>query len=270
MRVPWLASVLVTAIIGVGASTSDAAPVLVNATGTPTAGESCAELATAASPCGVFNFDPFTSTTLMGNFEHDNDIALFQFIVGSPTLLAAQTTSYVDGIVGGFDPFIGLFYGLGNGDLTGRIVTMADPTDPTGTALIRARGVDVIGNDPNVFDLNDALPDPSFQQSGLLLAPGSYVLALGQAGNDFLTADVDIGGTLFVLESLSRGFQGDGLEDPDFGGGCAVPERCAFSLSITAGPADAAPVPEPATLSLLALGVAAAALRNRRRSRHRL
>jgi hypothetical protein len=250
------------------AASADAAPVLLDATGTATAGESCAALTTAASPCALFAIDPFASTTLTGGFEHDNDIALFQFIVEAPTLFAGQTTSYVDGIVGGFDPFFALFYGEGSGDLTGRIVTIVDPTDPTGTALIRARSNDVIGTDPNVFDLNDTLPDPLLQPS-VLLGPGTYVLALGQAGNDFLTADFEIGGTLFLLESLTQGFQADGLEDPDFNGGCGLPERCAFALSITATPVDAAPVPEPGALTLVGLGVATAAMRYRRRSKPR-
>lgn len=267
MRVPSGLVAVAFVMCGLLPRDSDAAPFLLDATGVRTDGDVCGELTPSATPCALFTIDPFTATALGGSFEHDNDIALFQFVLTEQAVFAAQTTSYVDGVVGGFDPFFGLFYGPGNGDLTGRILTFVDPSDPTGTALVPARSADVIGEDPNVFNLNDALPNP-FLQPNVLLGPGTYVLALGQAWNDFQTTDFDIGGTSFVLESLLLGFQNDSI-DPDFNGGCATPERCAFSLSISATPV-VAPVPEPGTMSLLVLGVAAAVLRRRRRTNHRL
>lgn len=266
MRVPCRLAVLALAFCGLVPRATEAAPFLLDATGTRTNGDSCSGLTTAATPCSLFTIDPFGALALAGSVEHDNDIALFQFVLTETAVFAAQTTSYVDGVAGGFDPFFGLFYGAGSGDLTGRIVTLTDPTDPTGTALLSARSVNVIGEDPDVLNLNDVLPDP-FLQPNLRLGPGSYVLALGQAGNDFLTTDFDIGGTPFLLESLLQGFQADG-SDPDFNGGCSTSERCAFSLSISATP-DVAAVPEPGTLSLLGLGVAAAAIRQRRRHKPR-
>ena len=175
----------------------------------------------------------------------------------------------VAGTHSGFDPFFGVFHGAGSA-AAGRIVLQADPTDPTGVAQITARSVNILGPDPDVFDLDDVLPDPALQQPWLL-GPGSYVLALLQFGNDFRPGDFDVGGELLRLESLQAGFELDGPAHAAAFGGCAAQDpRCAFAVSLTLTPTETASVPEPGTLALLGLGAAAAVLTRRRRRDPRL
>lgn len=230
------------AVIGLSvlafAPSAEAAPILA---GTP--GVSCGALVSPATTnCGLFNIDPVSSLSLSGAFEFDNDVALFQFLLGpgSFTFNASTTSAGV-----GFDPILALF-GPGGTQFT--------YPGPDGS-LIPA-----LAFDP-AFDADAVMPTLT------LAGNATYTLALTQFGN-------------FPHEALQLGFDQDAFPcftilDPSVAceaGAAGMFEgrdqTGGFSLSLSFT-SETASVPEPGTLSLLALGSLGAALVCRRRGRRR-
>ena len=204
-----------------------AAPILA---GSP--GGLCNTVLGAPSPnCGLFSVPDLilSPASLSGEFQVNNDVALFEFVLTSQANLTAFTTG---ASADGLDPFLALFLP------TGRIIRYFDTE--------QGDDVDAENDDVADGDLNAALPT-------LLLDPGSYILALLKSGNT-LSGDGD------GFDSLLEGFSEDGNPEP---GAC---EGCSFTLELSATPPPVTPViPEPGTLSLVALGSAAAAMMRRRR-----
>ena len=194
--------------------------------------------ASAAPLTFVTNPDGTLQANLNGTFAFDNDVALFEFVLGDGTFdFVATTTSNADG---GFDPALSLFAVSEAGPIS--LYTYAGP-EP---GEVLSASVDDQDFDGGIFDA--AL--------SLTLTRGSYILALSQTGN-------------FVHEDFTFDW-----DDPAFQ--CAAGLICdqpsdsplrAFAGLVTLKDTTTAPVPEPGTLSLLALGSFATAAVRRRRSR---
>ena len=190
-------------------------------------GTTCSGIDPASPNCQVFDVgDPLGGLSLSGEFELNNDVALFRFTLDTHATFSALT------IDSGFDPLLALFMD------SGRIVRYLD-----------AEGSPVDAeNDDRILDEDFEAEIPA-----LLLDPGTYLLALLQTGNGFNAEFVaGLGG----IDNFRLGFTGDGEPDP---GACT---GCTYSVSVTATP-QAASVPEPATLALLGLGVSTLAFRRR-------
>ena len=215
-------------ICAAGPSTADAAPIVLGSAGT-----SCGGLVAATSAeCQMFALDLLAPATFTGEFLTAADVALFSFTFSDETRLTVTTSSYA---AGNFDPTFGLFHGGGS------IVQFFDE------ALGDLRAARNFDADPDAAAYDETLD--------LVLASGSYVLALVAWPNDFTG----------VIESLQGGFACDAA-----GAGCDLGGAgTAFALEMTATPVDGGPaaVPEPGTLTLLLGGVAAAYARERARKR---
>jgi hypothetical protein len=172
-----------------------------------------------------------------GTFEFDNDVALFEFVLGEGTFdFMVATTSYA---AGGFDPVLSLFTVPADGVIS----LYTYPGTEAGEVLSAS--------------VDDQVPGENFDaRLSLSLSQGSYILALTQTGN-------------FVHEDFTFDW-----DDPAFQ--CAAGIVCdlpidsplrSFAASVTVRDINAAPVPEPGTLSLLALGSLATAAVGRRRNR---
>lgn len=217
-------------LVGVCApSVAIAAPILT----TGSTGGSCAGLVGATTTnCSVFDLS--FSEVISGQFEFDNDVALFRFTLLDEVLFSAATSSYEDGT--NFDPSLGLFHS------DGQIVTTPDPEGSV--ARFPALGQDIDGANYN-------------DQLALTLGPGSYLLALYKFPNG---ARID---EIIGIDSLLAGFQCDAPSACDI-----VPGGSLFSFSVTSLPVDGnAPIPEPTTLALFAGGAVAALVRRRAKTR---
>ena len=189
---------------------------------------------THATPnCSVFGIDAVTSV-LSGEFENDNDIALFRLdLTAGFFAFSAFTTS----AGAGFDPVLAL-YGS-----DGQQLQYSTPNDGTFGVV----------NDDFQGQFDARIPEFIPQ---LLLNPDTYFLALTQTGNmpHGLLSDT-LGGFDWAFDTSCGG------SCPAFGGGSG-----SFAVELQLAPA-VTPVPEPGTLSLLALGSACAGLARRRRMR---
>jgi hypothetical protein len=187
------------------------------------------------------------SQLLLGSFEFDNDVALFQFTLLEQFTFSAATTSYA---AGGFDPLLTLY-------------------GPDGAQVTAPPDGEVVFNDDRDF----AAGDFDAQLPTLLLGPGLYTLALAQVFNlphesilplvVFDQADLQAaGGTYGWTPGADGAFL---VSEGNFFG-----LSSSFALDLTLTPVAAEPIPEPGTLSLLIVGsAAAAAIRRRRRTTER-
>jgi hypothetical protein len=144
-------------------------------------------MAVAALCCGLgaspANADNFSFT---GSFVNDNDVQLFNFIVGAPSTVTLQTYSYAGGTNsagsliprGGFDPILALF-------------------DSTGARLAENDDGSNVPVDPVTGEQFD-----TFLQIGL--AAGSYTVSVMQFDN------------FSIGPNLSNGFQFDGPGNSTF------------------------------------------------------
>ena len=184
MSVSLRAAVLGASMLALSPIPAHAAAIVSGLTGTP-----CGALGGPSTSCTVFDVDPFTTVPFSGQFEFDNDVALFAFVLTGQTTFSVATNSYA---AGGFDPTIGLF--LQNGTIVQYPDPNPDPNPAVPVAFYPAYGVDV-DPDPNNPNYDDILPT-------LLLDPGTYYLALIEYGNFFKS---DLNG----LDSLRAGFASD-------------------------------------------------------------
>jgi hypothetical protein len=199
--------------------------------------------------------DPLTTTALGGTFTFDNDVALFNFLLGPGTFtFTAGSTSAATG----FDPILALFGPDGNP------VTYTDEFGGIFPAL--AFG-DIDGD---------------FQFPVITLAGGvTYTLAVTQYGpvdgnfpHDTLAEgfdkDDDSLRCFTFIDSVEPSVVPDGCTAGAAGmfGGQSGTFSLDFTVALEGGGGGETPVPEPGTLSLVALGAAAAALKRRRRAHH--
>jgi hypothetical protein len=183
---------------------------------------------------GAFSFS--------GNFEHDNDVALFFFSLSTDAFFQASTTSPA---IGGFDTLLSLLLVDSTGQLA-RFSPLYENDDP----------------DPGAAD---RLIDPLTLSPQLLLTAGSYALAVTQSGNRF---EPQFGGFTFDDTPMFT----CAPDDPtckgfvDFLGESRTSD---FAGSISIEPLvpepEPDPVPEPGTLALVATGVTGLVARHWRR-----
>ena len=175
-----------------------------------------------------------------GEFTADQDVALFQFVLGTSAFVSASAADNEGSIL--FDPFIGLFHAA-----TGASVRYFDPDLGDDTD---ARNDDI---DPDNGNFNALIP-------AIQLEAGSYILALLQTGNTF-------SGGPDGIDNLREGFAWDSADPGSLPQRCGITGSCAFTVGLTATTPSAS-VPEPGTLSLLVVGAAAAAAARRRTNRN--
>lgn len=187
----------------------------------------CGELV-ASADCRLLNIDLAAFAGLEGSFETFGDIALFAFTFLEETHLTATTSSYA---AGSFDPTFGLFHGDGS---------IFEFDGPGG--LTPARFFD-ISLDLGQYD----------DQIDLVLAAGSYVMALIAYPNDFSG----------LPGSLQAGFA---CGDPTL---CPAEAPGLFAFDFTATPVGepSQSVPEPSTLALVGSAALVALVRRRREKR---
>lgn len=201
-----------------------------------------AALLTLCATALTANAENFSFT---GTFQHDNDVQLFNFVVGSTSSVSLRSWSYAGGTNaagqviarGGFDPILALF------DATGKKI---NEQDDAGCSRVAADAV------------TNRCWDTFFTTS---LAAGTYTASVQQFDN-------------FASDSLATGFVFDGAANQNFRNGFVDATgnkrsaNWAFDILNVANaeiPPEA-PVPEPAPFALLGLAVVGLAAARRRKA----
>lgn len=150
-------------------------------------------LASGAASAADFSFS--------GTFSQDDDVVIFDFMVGAPSTVTLRSFSYAGGTqadrtvvaAGGFDPIVAVF------DAAGVLIGDQDDANDDGN---------VVPADPVTSDAFDVLLD-------LMLAAGSYSVAISQFEN------------FAAGPNLSDGFDESGA-DFTSAFGCAAGRFCDF------------------------------------------
>jgi len=214
----------------------------------------------ALSACGIASAGPAQAAdfSFTGNFTPDDDVQLFNFVVGAPSNVTLRAWSYAGGVNaagatiarGGFDTILALFDGAG---------TFLGQNDDGGCGLVAADS------------LTGRCWDTFLTQS---LTAGNYTVAIMQYDN------FAVGGTLangFTRSGQGNFTAGFGCPDAqrqfndvsDVLNGCGRDSHWAFDiLNVNdAVQQQTGGVPEPGTWALLLVGfgLAGASLRSRQR-----
>lgn len=184
--------------------------------------------------CGLMASAHATDFSFTGQFQHDNDVQLFTFVVGATSDVSLRSWSYAGGVnaagqaiaQGGFDPILALF------DATG---TKIGEQDDAGCGRVDADSV------------TQSCWDTYFTAT---LTPGTYTASIQQYNN-------------FASDSLATGFAFDGVQNENFRNGFVDAARdqrsnlWAFDVLNVASAAlpPSSDVPEPASLALLGAGL---------------
>jgi hypothetical protein len=194
--------------------------------------------------CGMMASANATNFSFTGDFQYDNDVQLFTFVVGTESVVSLRSWSYAGGVnaagqtiaQGGFDPILALFDASGN---------KIGEQDDAGCSLVAGDSV------------TGACYDTFFTTT---LAAGTYTASVQQYNN-------------FALGSLAAGFSYDGVQAQNFRNGFvdATGDKrtnlWAFDV-LNVSSAALPPtndVPEPASLGLIGLGMLGVAAARRRK-----
>lgn len=208
--------------------------------------------AIAAAPAQAADFS-FT-----GNFSQDDNVQLFNFVVGAPSNVTLRTWSYAGGVNaagatiarGGFDPILALF------DATGALVGQ---NDDGGCGLVAA-------------DITGRCWDTFFTAA---LAAGNYTVGVMQYDNFANGPNLSDGFGRAGQGNFTPGFSNcaasqNSFEDVSGTAACGRDSHWAFDiLNVSeAVQQQTGAVPEPATWAMLLLGFAmvGGALRTRRQT----
>lgn len=184
--------------------------------------------------CGLMASASATDFSFTGQFQHDNDVQLFTFVVGATSDVSLRSWSYAGGVnaagqaiaQGGFDPILALF------DSTGAKIGEQDDAGCSGVAADGVTG---------------ECWDTFFTAT---LAAGTYTASVQQYNN-------------FASSSLATGFAFDGAQNENFRNGFVDAtgnkrdNLWAFDVLNVASAAlpPTSDVPEPTSLALLGAGL---------------